>query len=173
MQSFRIFWDFHTHSQYQFELGNKISILPLFSTVNFLEGLACCVWGGRSPCFAWKFYLSFLGVTDSKAVTGSKSTLDLSSAYSTSSIVVIVVGVVCGIILTSLIICLLVTCQKKVRSVLFISLSMIGVEIWESWLCLEMWDELRRSDKKTDIFTIFYVTAETIFGEKGTSGLDK
>lgn len=60
--------------------------------------------------------LFFAGVTDSKAVTGSKSTLDL-SVSSSSSLVVIVTGIACGIVLTVLIVCLLITCQrKKVRS---------------------------------------------------------
>lgn len=51
------------------------------------------------------------GVTDSKAVTGSKSTLDLSGA--SSSLVVIVTGVACGVIFTVLVVCLLVTCRQR------------------------------------------------------------
>lgn len=54
------------------------------------------------------------GVTDSKAVTGSKSMLDLSAA-STSSIVVIVTGVATGIVFTVLLVCLFVTCRRKQR----------------------------------------------------------
>jgi hypothetical protein len=53
------------------------------------------------------------GVTDSKAVKGSKSTLDLSTSTPTSLLVVIT-GVAGGILVTGLIICFLVTCQRKV-----------------------------------------------------------
>ena len=62
-------------------------------------------------------FFSFAGVTDSKAVTGSKSTLDLSSSSSgTASAVVIAAGVACGIVLTAVVVCFLVTCQKRVSS---------------------------------------------------------
>ena len=53
-----------------------------------------------------------LGVTDSKAVTGSKSTLDITS--STSSLVVIITGVATGVVFTILVVCLFVTCKRKV-----------------------------------------------------------
>ena len=55
------------------------------------------------------------GVTDSKAVTGSKSTLDITP--STNSLVVIVTGVSTGIVFTILVVCLFVTCRRKVRFV--------------------------------------------------------
>ena len=56
----------------------------------------------------------FTGVTDSKAVTGSKSTLDITP--STSSLVVIITGVSTGIVFTVLLVCLFVTCKRKVFS---------------------------------------------------------
>ena len=58
------------------------------------------------------YILIFLGVTDSKAVTGSKSTLDITP--STSSLVVIITGVSTGIVFTVLLVCLFVTCKRKV-----------------------------------------------------------
>ena len=57
-----------------------------------------------------------LGVTDSKAVKGSKSVLDWSDASSPSSIVVIVTGIAAGLIFTVLLVCLFVTCRRKVSS---------------------------------------------------------
>ena len=55
------------------------------------------------------------GVTDSKAVKGSKSMLDWTDASSsTSSIVVIVTGIAAGIVFTILLVCLFVTCRRKV-----------------------------------------------------------
>ena len=53
-------------------------------------------------------------MTDSKAVTGSKSTLDITP--STNSLVVIVTGVSTGIVFTILVVCLFVTCRRKVMS---------------------------------------------------------
>ena len=58
-----------------------------------------------------KSYIS--GVTDSKAVTGSKSGFDFGG--SAGSIVVIVTGVLAGIVFTVLLVCLFVTCRRKVR----------------------------------------------------------
>ena len=58
------------------------------------------------------FNLIFSGVTDSKAVTGSKSTLDITP--STNSLVVIITGVSTGIVFTILVVCLFVTCRRKV-----------------------------------------------------------
>ena len=58
------------------------------------------------------YILIILGVTDSKAVTGSKSTLDITP--STSSLVVIITGVSTGIVFTVLLVCLFVTCKRKV-----------------------------------------------------------
>jgi hypothetical protein len=52
-------------------------------------------------------------VTDSKAVTGSKSGFDLGG--SAGSIVVIVTGVAAGIVFTVLLVCLFVTCRRRVR----------------------------------------------------------
>jgi hypothetical protein len=51
-------------------------------------------------------------VTDSKAVTGSKSGFDFGG--SAGSIVVIVTGVAAGIVFTVLLVCLFVTCRRKV-----------------------------------------------------------
>ena len=60
------------------------------------------------------FVCFLLGVTDSKAVKGSKSVLDWSDASSPSSIVVIVTGIAAGLIFTVLLVCLFVTCRRKV-----------------------------------------------------------
>ena len=62
--------------------------------------------------FCWKIYFFFIGVTDSKAVTGSKSTLDITTP--TNSLVVIITGVATGVVFTVLVVCLFVTCKKKV-----------------------------------------------------------
>ena len=51
------------------------------------------------------------GVTDSKAVTGNKSSIMSGNA---SSIVVIVTGIATGLVTTVLLICLLVTYRKRV-----------------------------------------------------------
>ena len=56
------------------------------------------------------FWIS--GVTDSKAVKGSMSGLDFGG--SASSIVVIVTGVAAGLVFTVLLVCLFVTCKKRV-----------------------------------------------------------
>ena len=52
-------------------------------------------------------------MTDSKAVKGSMSGLDFGG--SASSIVVIVTGVAAGLVFTVLLVCLFVTCKKRVR----------------------------------------------------------
>lgn len=62
-------------------------------------------------------------MTDSKAVKGSSSSLDSSLSVvvgggeggANTSLLVVVAGVGCGVLLTSLIVCLLVTCQRRVR----------------------------------------------------------
>ena len=53
------------------------------------------------------------GVTDSKAVTGSKTGFDFGGSAA-GSIVVIVTGVAAGIVFTVLLVCLFVTCKRKV-----------------------------------------------------------
>ena len=67
-------------------------------------------------------FMSFSGVTDSKAVKGSsKSMLDWSSyssvgeATSPGQILVIVSGIAAGLVLTVLLVCIFVTCRRKVR----------------------------------------------------------
>ena len=66
----------------------------------------------KEELIARDFFRFVPGVTDSKAVTGSKkSGLDLSSP--SSSVVVVVTGVVCGVVFTALIVCLLVTCRQR------------------------------------------------------------
>ncbi len=60
-------------------------------------------------------FLFISGVTDSKAVKGPKSMLDLTGVASTSSIVVIVVGSAAGLIFTIMVVCLFVTCRRKVN----------------------------------------------------------
>ena len=54
-------------------------------------------------------------MTDSKAVTGSKSESGSMFASPSSSVVVIVTGVACGIVFTVLVVFLLVTCRKRVK----------------------------------------------------------
>ncbi len=74
-----------------------------------------------NSCFPPYFFFS--GVTDSKAVKGSSSSLDSSLSVvvgggeggANTSLLVVVAGVGCGVLLTSLIVCLLVTCQRRVR----------------------------------------------------------
>ena len=66
----------------------------------------------KIDCCLQLYILIFIGVTDSKAVTGSKSTLDITP--STSSLVVIITGVSTGIVFTVLLVCLFVTCKRKV-----------------------------------------------------------
>ena len=64
------------------------------------------------------FIIIVIGVTDSKAVKGSKSMLDWTAdASSTTPIVVIVTGIAAGLVFTVLLVCLFVTCRRKVRAV--------------------------------------------------------
>ena len=67
--------------------------------------------------FIMNVFFSVAGVTDSKAVKGSTSMLDWTDASSsTSSIVVIVTGIAAGIVFTILLVCLFVTCRRKVNT---------------------------------------------------------
>ena len=68
------------------------------------------------------FFLLFMmmiisGVTDSKAVTGNKSSILSGNA---GSIVVIVTGIATGLVTTVLLICLLVAYRKRVIQALFL-----------------------------------------------------
>ena len=65
----------------------------------------------------FSFFFPHTGVTDSKAVKGSSSMLDWSSYSETASpshILVIVSGIAAGLVLTVLLVCLFVTCRRKV-----------------------------------------------------------
>ena len=69
------------------------------------------------------FFFPHTGVTDSKAVKGSSSMLDWSSYSETASpshILVIVSGIAAGLVLTVLLVCLFVTCRRKVSCWLWI-----------------------------------------------------
>ena len=78
------------------------------------------------------FFFSVAGVTDSKAVKGSTSMLDWTDASSsTSSIVVIVTGIAAGIVFTILLVCLFVTCRRKVNT----TMSRISFSVLYYYFC--------------------------------------
>ena len=78
------------------------------------------------------FFFSVAGVTDSKAVKGSTSMLDWTDASSsTSSIVVIVTGIAAGIVFTILLVCLFVTCRRKVNT----TMSRISISVLYYYFC--------------------------------------
>ena len=75
------------------------------------------IFESKIICHECFFSFSVAGVTDSKAVKGSTSMLDWTDASSsTSSIVVIVTGIAAGIVFTILLVCLFVTCRRKVNT---------------------------------------------------------
>ena len=82
--------------------------------------------------FIMNVFFSVAGVTDSKAVKGSTSMLDWTDASSsTSSIVVIVTGIAAGIVFTILLVCLFVTCRRKVNT----TMSRISISVLYYYFC--------------------------------------
>ena len=112
------------------------------------------------------FPLPHTGVTDSKAVKGSsKSMLDWSSysetAGSPSHILVIVSGIAAGLVLTVLLVCLFVTCRRKV-SLLWIFQS------WQTMFLKRFFFSFRLATCVLRIGEIQAVTVEVVVVETGT-----